>query len=935
MTLSRTFSVFLIFVSALPAAGYEVINHMDMSSTALLRLTTLVTDQSSNNTSPDGKLFRLGLKQTPLNSDNPEVTSRFQKFPKNGPSTTECIFPDPDQSIINLIRYGACYEDNAEAGAYRPFAHFYDPQHGGRGLTVGGVSAGPSSPEWALNAVASGALTGTNHLSYVSARQAFYKALTRRELGFTAEQNNQLRREDWGITFQALGHVVHHLQDMAQPQHVRNDQHCDGTTVPCGPINNTSGYEKFWQERANTIRSLAATATVPILFGLPREFWNVNIDDQLRTTNAPDHMSPQSGLAAYTSTNFVSAGTDFTIERNGATRTHLPAYDFGLPRPAPLPNDVSLATLFADSTAATQEQIRTKVCGGDLATCKMRFYGSEVDPTARKSAISYFSQEYLGAATTPTRGRAGYFTQNYWTYADAATKLIPKAVEYSAGLINYFFRGEMEIRLPEEGVYGIVDHAVTNAKGDGYKLIKMRVKNVTADITTAIAPTRPTGLSKQDMTAGQFVAVAKFHRNTCYTPDLAGQIGQPGKGVDCRSATEEIVLSAPGTEVVGSAAVMATALAAGAEKTLAFDFTGSPVPIEATDLFLQVVFKGTLGEEPGAVAVTTKDISEPSFYTYMNSLDAGYTCPPNVPVATNPVSCSPRGAVEVKDISDTYNYYYRAPGIRGGPRGVITGTPVPALNRWMGFSSQDPAVKVVEWGGFFPVPGAAAAYGGYAYGIPAGSFSRVSFLADLSEPSAANDANHDKDEVTANNGLSWAWLQQPDATKPCGLAYVDVRVQPALAKVARVQSSEDDTLGSATNPLPEYLTLRGITLGLNAYDWRGRSQYANRQSAVGGLYASVAYSGELFGLLAISFADEQVALDALPRRGSVLTQLPPLPNLAPVPLYGLHFYPDRVRRVAAPTCTDFFNWLGGTAPGYYVPNNGYNALVKDAWGSKL
>jgi len=27
--------------------------------------------------------------------------------------------------------------------------------------------------------------------------------------------------------FQNLGHVLHHVQDMAQPQHVRNDAHCD------------------------------------------------------------------------------------------------------------------------------------------------------------------------------------------------------------------------------------------------------------------------------------------------------------------------------------------------------------------------------------------------------------------------------------------------------------------------------------------------------------------------------------------------------------------------------------------------------------------------------------------------------------------------------------------------------------------------------------
>jgi len=460
--------------------GYEVVNHADVSDAAF-RLWFRQEPPIATPNGLTGKLFRLGLKQVSVLNLLTETV-----YPKSGPSTESCAFPLASYTMLNLIRYGSCYDDNAEVGAYRPLAHFYDPQHNGRGLTFG-TEVGPSSPDWALKSETSGAGTGTNHLSYASARQAFSTALTRREASFTVEQNNQLRREDWGTTFKALGHIIHHLQDMAQPQHVRNDQHCDGTTANCGPINNTSGYEKFWQGRADVIQALAATATVPVIFGLPREFWS------LQGNNVTGHFPANQGLAAYTSTNFLSAGTDFTVLRVDAARTPMPSYDFAYPRPAPAPNDVSLSELFAGAPAATVETIRTAVCGGDFAACKMRFYGSEVDPAARKSAISVFSQEYLGGGATSTRGRAGYFTQNYWTHADSAANLIPKAVEYSAGLINYFFRGEMEISSPEEGVYGIVDHAVTNIKGDGYKLLKMRVKNVTADITTAVTPTRPTG----------------------------------------------------------------------------------------------------------------------------------------------------------------------------------------------------------------------------------------------------------------------------------------------------------------------------------------------------------------------------------------------------------------------------------------------------------
>lgn len=518
---NRTNFLFAWAFAAFPstfATAYEINNHADMSEAA--------ARVSFPQQSGFPRLAKLGLRplsifdplQTfPLSPGLPQIRKCFGELEGGGQELGTSQPPwgaDAGRTqlqIAQLFRYGACFEDNT-GSEVRPFAHFYDPQHNGRGLTVSTGALGPSSVEWVLNPSTTGFIAGINHYGWADARDFFYNALTYRSV--SNPDNALVRRQYWAKTFQAVGHIVHHLQDMAQPQHVRNDQHCD--KLPCTVLgsNKESGYEKFWQGRADTIRALAATATTPVLFGLPREFWNANLDAQLQAPNLSAHMSSQSGLAAYTSSNFVSTGTDFTIERSGDTRTPFPNYDFNLPRPSTLPNDVTLATLFENSSPSIREALRTKICGGDLSTCKMRFYGSEVDPAARTSSLLYFSQEYLGAATTPTRGRAGYFTQNFWTYADAATKLIPKAVEYSAGLINYFFRGEMEISLPEEGVYGIVDHAVTNAKGDGYKLLKMRVKNVTADITTAVTPTRPTGVSKQDMSAGQFFAIAKFHRNT-------------------------------------------------------------------------------------------------------------------------------------------------------------------------------------------------------------------------------------------------------------------------------------------------------------------------------------------------------------------------------------------------------------------------------------
>mgnify|MGYP001241448177 FL=1 len=124
---------------------------------------------------PAGKLFRLGLK-------NVDITRTEQTFPLDnslGP-IPYCFgsqrpvpfkvttWANPAQisgeegkqpnwtlvgaplTIAQMIRYGACYEDESEPNK-RSLAHFYNPQDGGAALTVAGiVPAGPSSLHWML-----------------------------------------------------------------------------------------------------------------------------------------------------------------------------------------------------------------------------------------------------------------------------------------------------------------------------------------------------------------------------------------------------------------------------------------------------------------------------------------------------------------------------------------------------------------------------------------------------------------------------------------------------------------------------------------------------------------------------------------------------------------------------------------------------------------
>ena len=138
-------------------------------------------------------------------------------------------------SILQLIRFGADWEDNR--GPLQAPRHFYNPVDGSKLLPL----IGETSPDWALE---DRGVKDGQPFSYRLMRRNFHKALT--------EPGKLDRDAAWGLTFQTPGHVMHHIQDMAQPQHMRGDAHCDAT-VPCiipGALfgfHSTSIYEiRFW-----------------------------------------------------------------------------------------------------------------------------------------------------------------------------------------------------------------------------------------------------------------------------------------------------------------------------------------------------------------------------------------------------------------------------------------------------------------------------------------------------------------------------------------------------------------------------------------------------------------------------------------------------------------------------------------------------------------
>jgi hypothetical protein len=243
--------------------------------------------------------------------------------------------------------------------------------------------------------------------------------------------------------------------------------------------------------------------------------------------------------------------------------------------------------------------------------------------------------------------------------------LIPRAIAFSAGIIDYMLRGRIEISLPDEGVYSVVDHAVINQAGTGFDKIKVKLRNVTEDIQPVPgdqgnADSQPV---VQDIYDGELLAVVKYRINPCYQSDLSGELkyvyGDPYPPVPtlvddqttwsgCNggkyySGSEEIVVSLPVILAPGESMPRDTA------KEYTFFFAAADIPIDAIDVRLQIIFKGKLGSidvpelvESNAVVVSTKDISEPSFIQVTNTTNYKI----QLSDAENPAQYVPSGKVD-------------------------------------------------------------------------------------------------------------------------------------------------------------------------------------------------------------------------------------------------------------------------------------------------
>ncbi|MBU0729148.1 MAG: hypothetical protein KKA70_05350 [Proteobacteria bacterium] len=488
-------------------------------------------------------------------------------------------------TIERWIGRGGTDEDGAIYG-FRYLRHFHNPLKpwDEAGLDIFLWPYFRSSIVWSQLNTAT--LFFPNYNSWEWAREYYYQALKTGDEKYFAD------------TFKSVGHLTHLVADMAVPVHVRNDSHPLGGII-MEPTWRKDPYEKWASKVENQPKinynfpndpasrfkidpsiftkldhktdADKALAPYPI-----SALW----DQNEYTTANPDKLITQTsnlGLAEYTNANFFSKDTVFSSD---------------FPHPAENDTDVWLIDWNNPEEVDARDGFKDN---------KIYIHGNVGDgKVIRLASLGYLARECL---------IGGYYDftpygQDDFVHEDYVSVLVPRAVGYSTALIDYFFRGTLDISEPSGHVYSVADGArlLEFDFGNGpvlmpaFTTIKAKVRNTTPD---------------EIMQGGEMIAVARYKRRTDYQPDLSTDPpSQTSREADYSYSTSDFWN------------VPAETMSTGDWVQFDFDFSGDPIPVGITDLSLRVVFYGTLGDEKDvAVAVGMKNLSEPDHHVLWNSTD--------------------------------------------------------------------------------------------------------------------------------------------------------------------------------------------------------------------------------------------------------------------------------------------------------------------------
>lgn len=443
--------------------------------------------------------------------------------------------------VYEWLRDGGLYEDKPPwvLPYLRSANHFHNPITD-KGFT--GVPPGDSAIVWSQKPLGQQWIGG--HYSWPDSRENFFKAMI--------STNKADREEKFAETFRGVGQLMHLMQDMSVPEHARNDFHAlpayeewladKSNQVAAGILSNSTVNPIYPDSSLLLQQSTFTNASVPIA--------NLFDTNQYNGSVTVATLSTTFGLSEYTSSNFFSPDTIF---------------DSNYPFPR-----WSAMQEWDDTINGKKRTYLRKIADGEQIS---------------HAATGRWFYKYLPAAI-----KSSGLKLDENVFADYANLLLPRTVGYSTALLNYFFRGTLNITaVPDDVTFRSVKITASNstpneAMGTGEVSLVIRFK----------------ALTETDLGNGKFL------------------LNNPAADYSYKVVKLlNVDLSSP--------------------RELTFDLSADPLPFNFSDMTMQLVYSGSLGNESGAVAVSTPyaidgiytdfDLSLPTSGVYAKTSD-------NSPTAT-------------------------------------------------------------------------------------------------------------------------------------------------------------------------------------------------------------------------------------------------------------------------------------------------------------
>jgi hypothetical protein len=334
--------------------------------------------------------------------------------------------------VIKWFQDAGRYED--EPAYSRSFNHFHDPLQ--PWYLAGFDKTFKSSLIWAQDQGMIGSLFGGDW-SWKKARNSFYKGLT--SITKTEKEKNL------ADTFRALGQIMHLIQDASVPAHVRNDPHVYINLF--GKKIGRYHYEVWVGANMEKIplhsqgfnKSILNITPEPIA---PLPIANIFDTNRYDGSNLNIAMGTGIGITEYANANFFSEGTIFK----------------NYPHP-----------MYSDTNFFAINLRNPEIIDAEDGKLDQRIYIKKTagEAVQRLASLSYISYECI---------KKGHYEfspiiLDDKVYEEYASKLIPRAVGYSAGLLDYFFRGKLQVT------------AVPIFHNNSIVYLRLKIKNMTPNET--------------------------------------------------------------------------------------------------------------------------------------------------------------------------------------------------------------------------------------------------------------------------------------------------------------------------------------------------------------------------------------------------------------------------------------------------------------------